>query len=616
LIKTWLESRWFALADLICAALAGIAWYARPGLGAWPLILALAPWAVRIAAGRFPFRRTSQVPFRGWFDLPLALFLTTAAAGVWAAYDPARAWAKFWVLVSAVALYYALANQPRANLWLAAGAASLCGVYISAYFLLAHNWEALPADIGLLNRLGLWWMSIRPELSLRPLYDNVAGGLLAMLLPFSLAAGLRAWTERRIRLGVFALGAGALTGAGLLMTSSRAAWLALAAALGAWFLWGASGLAARWVRRPRGVIFVVAVLLVCSPAVVYLFNYPGGLTALANRLPGPNGTSRLDLARETVRLAGDFLFTGGGLSAFSGLYSRYVRIIPVSLFNYSHNFLLDVALEQGLFGLLALAAILLGSAGALIRRIGFEPDASSGAGFLRWATLAGLIVVGAHGLLGDALYSEGGTPLLFLFAGMTAAMTAPESAPVGESASPAPALNRRSRAVVVMGIVMACAAVLIGFYRPLRSGWYANLGAVWMAQIELGEWRDGEVNDLGEADLSSAEALFNQSLTLDPGNRTAHHRLGLIALRDRDFRLAVTHLEAAYQLDQGNRGVNKALGYAYIWQGQFDRALLLLAAIPEAQDELNTYAWWWGTQGRDDLSERAAQMAARLDAMP
>lgn len=603
------------MADLACASVSGALCYSQPGLGGWPLLIALIPWAVRIAVadplqgtGRFPFRRAG-------FNLPLALFLITAASGVWAAYDHDRAWAKFWVIVSAVMEYYALANQPQANLWLVAGLVSGLGVFIAGYFLLTHNWKLLPADIGLLNRLGLWWMSIRPELSLRPIYDNIAGGLTAMLLPFPLALGLRAWREGRIPMGLLALAAGGLTAAGLLMTSSRAAWFALAAAVGAWIVWGLSGVAARRTGRSRGLLFVLAALVACGLAVMVILDYPGGLAALADKLHSlPNGTSRLDLARDTFHLTGDFLFTGGGLGAFSGLYSRYVMIIFVALFAYSHNFLLDVALEQGVFGFLALATVMLGSAGMLIAQIRRERDAASHMGLLRCAILAGLIVVGLHGLLGDALYGEGGTPLLFLFTGMAVAMR-PQDSGATRAALPAPGVARRWT-IGIAAALAGGAVLLVACYRPLLSSWYANLGAVQMARIELAGWRDDATNDPGKPDLSSAEVFFQKALQVDPGNRTAHHRLGLIAMRDGDFEAAATHLEAAYQSDKSDRGVNKALGYAYVWQGQLDRALPLLAAIPEARDELNVYTWWWGTRGRDDLAQQAAQTVARLGGAP
>ncbi len=610
MIRRLVDSRGFGLVELALASLCAAVWYSQPKLGGWLLPVALLPWAVRLAAGRFPFRRT-------WFDFPLVVFLLTAAVGVWAAYDHERAWAKFWIIVSAVAVYYALVSQPKANLWLMAGLASGLGVFIAGYFSLTHNWKILPADIGLLNRFGLWWMSIRPELSLRPLYDNIAGGLMAMLLPFPVALGLRAWQERRIAKGIFALAAGGWTGVGLLMTSSRAAWLALAVGTGTWLVWGASGYAARWTRRPRRLIFALVMLMVGGPVVVYLLNYPGGLAALADKLPGlPNGASRLDLARDTFHLAEDFLFTGGGLGAFPGLYSRYVMIIPVFLFSYSHNFLLDVALEQGLFGFLALVIVMLNSAAMLIIPIWREQDEASGTDLLRWAVLAGLIVVGMHGLLGDALYSNGGTPLLFLLPGLTIAVTWSPSNAAQRVSAPAPdARPRRTIGIAAVVTVVVLTIPLFLFYKPMRASWYANLGAVQMARIELAGWKDEANNDLGAPDLFSAEALFDQSLQLSPGNRTANHRLGLMAMHRSDFADAAQHLEAAYQSDTGDRGLNKALGYDYVWLGQPARALPLLREIPEAKGEMDTYAWWWGTQGRDDLAARATLMVKQLNSV-
>ncbi|MFH1635861.1 MAG: tetratricopeptide repeat protein, partial [Chloroflexota bacterium] len=72
------------------------------------------------------------------------------------------------------------------------------------------------------------------------------------------------------------------------------------------------------------------------------------------------------------------------------------------------------------------------------------------------------------------------------------------------------------------------------------------------------------------------------------------------------------HLEAAFQTDPEHRGVRKNLGYSYAWAGQYEKALDVLAPIPEGESELNVYIWWWGTQGRADLSERAQEMVRLL----
>jgi hypothetical protein len=46
--------------------------------------------------------------------------------------------------------------------------------------------------------------------------------------------------------------------------------------------------------------------------------------------------------------------------------------------------------------------------------------------------------------------------------------------------------------------------------------------------------------------------------------------------------------------------------------GDRDKAQVFLSKIPEANDELGVYTWWWGTQGRGDLSEKATLMISRL----
>lgn len=604
-----LDSRWFGLADLICAMLGAMVIYGWPGLGGWPLLITLLPWAVRPAAGRFPFRRT-------WLDFPLALFLITAASGVWAAYDPQRAWAKFWILASAIGLYYALAGQPRENLWLSFGLASLCGAYIAGYFLLTHDWHLLPADLRLLNRLGEWWVSVRPTLSARPLYENIAGGLLALLAPFPLALALRALRPRRILMGVFALVTGGMIALGLLMTSSRAAWGALAAAVGAWLVWGLSGLLAPRLARPRRAIFLTALLIVCLPVVGFILVYPGGWVALANKLPGlPNGASRLDLARDAVRLVGDFAFTGGGLGAFSGLYSRYMLIINVFLFSYSHNFLLDVAVEQGAFGALAFAIIMLAAGGALLARLLREREPEAETSLQAWAVLAGWIALILHGLLGDALYSENGSPMLFLLTGLALVVAAPPAGSVTPPLIARPTVGRTWK-LAGAGTLLGAAALLGIFYQPVLAQWYANLGAVRMAQIELSGWNDLATNEFSQPDLGPAQTLLVRAVQLDARNPTAHYHLGLIALRASDFDAALTHLEIAYRADPAHRGVNKALGYTYVWLGRIDQAAPLLAGIPEARREMEVYAWWWTTQGRDDLAANAASIAARLDGGP
>jgi hypothetical protein len=523
------------------------------------------------------------------------------------AYDRPAAWAKFAMLAAAVVVYYAVAWQPQKNLWHLAEGWAVLGAGLAGYFLLTYDWQQWPADFGGLTRLGRWWMGVRPAVP-GFLQANVAGGLLALCVPFAVAAVWRAGRERQAARLALNAGLLALTGLGLLFTSSRGAWAALGAAAGLWVVWeGVDRLAARW-RWPSRAVFGGLVALAGAGMAAGLLAYPGGIVALVNRLPGAqDGFSRYEMAQGAWRLVGDFPFTGGGLGAFSGLYSTYILGISVPQFTYSHNFFLDVALEQGVVGCLAVAGILAGSAGLMV---GGQPAAREAAAAQdygwRCAVLVSLGVVGLHGLLDDALYGNGGTPLLFAVAGMAAALAHRRAA--GAPATRPSGSNGRRLAVGLMAGGLLVALVLAS--RTLLAAGYTNLGAVQMAQRQLAGWPAHP--DLPASAFAGPEALFRQAVALDPANRTGRQRLGLIDLARGDFSAAVAELETAYRVDPGHRGVRKALGYSYVWLGQPEQAVPLLTGLPEAVGELETYAWWWGTQGRPDLADRAAWMAKRL----
>jgi hypothetical protein len=69
----------------------------------------------------------------------------------------------------------------------------------------------------------------------------------------------------------------------------------------------------------------------------------------------------------------------------------------------------------------------------------------------------------------------------------------------------------------------------------------------------------------------------------------------------------------AYQEDPNYRGIRKALGYSYAWNGSTERAISLLEMVPEAETELFNYPLFWRNQGRGDLAQNAEALLARLD---
>jgi hypothetical protein len=388
------------------------------------------------------------------------------------------------------------------------------------------------------------------------------------------------------------------------MSSSRAAWLALGLGLGVWLLWELSGWLGRHSAASQTSVFVASLTLLVTLGAAVVLSSPGGLLGLAGRLPGTNdASSRLAIYAGAVRLVRAFPFTGGGLHAFPGLYSHYILGIPFFIFNYAHNLYLGVAAGQGLPALAAFLWILGGGFWLLLK--------GKAAADLRWAILASMLVMLAHGMLDSPLYGGRGTPFLFFLPALGAAIYLHPEAP--EERLVVHQGNTRMRLWIATVAALLAVGLATIYWRPLLASWYANLGAVRMAQVELddfpsGRWQDG--SKLPQ--LAEAEALLVRAYQIDPENVTASYNLGLIAMLRRDYATAQGYLENAHAHDPGQRGVHKALAYCYVWLGDFERAGKLLAALPEAKNELEAYVKWWGEQGRPDLVERAKKMAEEL----
>ena len=61
------------------------------------------------------------------------------------------------------------------------------------------------------------------------------------------------------------------------------------------------------------------------------------------------------------------------------------------------------------------------------------------------------------------------------------------------------------------------------------------------------------------------------------------------------FDEAVEHLQRAWQASPENTTTRKALGLAYVWVGDLERARPLLQTIPGVVDELNVWGGWRST---------------------
>ncbi len=608
-LYTFVESRRFAWLSLVCALVAAALWYTSGGrLGAWPLLVGLLPWGIRLSTGRSPFRQTR-------FDPLLWIFLLSAAVSASISYNQPDAWGKFWLIVGAAILYYALAGQRAPNLWPIITGLAITGGAIAVYFLATHDWSAIPAKIEAINRVGLRWMELRPSAlsGLHDLHPNVAGGLMAMLFPFALASAARGFRKNRSGMLATAVLAGTMMSVGLAFTTSRGAWLALIGGIVAWAMWMGTDQLAEILYLSRRKVFGLTLLLLLGLGLTLTWMTSGSLSGMLENLPGPDSAgSRLEISHDALDLVGDFWLTGGGLDSFDGLYSQYIRVIPYHSLIHSHNLFLNVAVEQGIIGLAVLIAMLLWAFWWLIdpHRSGYRRSIH-GFNLINGATLAALFVICLHGLVDDPLYGSRGVLLLWMPLGLVACLF-----PLRKNwVEMLRTIEQPAWIAIGVGVTLS-AALLIIFRGPIMSSWQSNLGALEMARIELrgyptGEWSDGsEVTELG-----SARMRFERALQFNADNRTALHRLGLMAMLERDYESAQGYLYPAYLLDRGHKGIRKALMYSYVWSGKIPQALPLLKAYPEATAELGVYQWWWDQRGFPHLSRLAEDANIQLKAL-
>ncbi|MBN1656848.1 MAG: O-antigen ligase family protein [Anaerolineae bacterium] len=580
-------------------------WYSFPQIGAWPLVVALAPWVVRLLLCGHLTRRTR-------FDAPLALFLLTAIVSAWAAYDREASWGKFWLMAGGVLLFYALANsglRPVTMAWIPA----IGGVCLALYFVLTHDWSAHTVKAQAITNLGRVWQSMRPTVPGPQLNANEVGGILAMLAPFAAWAGWDTWHEVRadwnVRRGakwllpIAACGALFLVLLGLLATQSRGAWLALAVSAlcaGAWFV---AGRVTRYHPKWRRGTWAALLLLAGAASLLALMALRGSDFFTRSLFSIDSLLNRFGFHRNSLLLASDYPLIGAGLGGFQMLYSSYALLIHVGFIDHSHNLFLSLAIDQGLPGLLALlwmwgivaVAVWRGAATA------DEAPKESLAPELGVAAIS-IVVILIHGFVDTALYGKFVT-LLFL----PVAFAAPRST-----------RRRKSQARSwpqpwMVGIVALAIPILMWPGRSL-SLFSGNLGAVRQSQAELSvySWPEWPLQDAVRraVDLDPAVRAFERALALNRANPTANRRLGMIELSWGEYQDALEHLRVAYAAEPWSTTTRQLLGEALIVNGHQDEGEALWADVSNEQGQLAARLFWYGYI-KDAEREAAVRQAAQ-----
>jgi O-antigen ligase len=535
------------------------------------------------------------------------LFLATGALAVWAAWSGDAALQRFLLLAGGLVVSMlllsllartAMATESaaafrsyawRVSLLMTVIAAAVAGLYIVASL-------GVAAAAPLLDRLPLLRLS-----------DNEAAGALALLVPYGVALVVLGLRVRRIFGLILAAALLILCVAALALTGSRGAWLGVAAgaALALYLSW-------RFAAR-RGALGLLADLLVLAVVVVALGAWyavafgptiEAGLGLVAS---GGSAASRTQLWRDTLPLLRDYWFTGSGLGNSAMIYSTYALLLHVPFLEHAHNLYLQVALEQGIVGMVAVVGMM---AATLLRTAAAWGAAGRTQRLMLAAGVASVVALAVHGLFDAELYVSALAPLIFL--AIAALYTSASLS--GRDARKRGALVAGYRSdlrwvgVVVALLVAVSAALLLPGVTRTPAMLAANLGAVAQTRAELTAYMDPNKNSdeafmqdavrrYQSARLAPAVALFEEALESDPTNATAHRRLALIDLAQGEQASAKAHLEAAHAAQSMDRLPRQLLGEVAAMEGRPAEAARWWHGVDLSQGQLDVRQGWYQALG-------------------
>ncbi|MCB0110127.1 MAG: O-antigen ligase family protein, partial [Caldilineaceae bacterium] len=318
--------------------------------------------------------------------------------------------------------------------------------------------------------------------------------------------------------------------------------------------------------------------------------------------------SRLAAWQEALPLIQDYPLTGSGLGSTAMVLASYVYLLHVPYLYHAHSLYLQVAVEQGLPGLIGWVGMSLSALGlgVLWLHEGTQQGRLCAAG-----ALAAQIALLIYGATDAELYVGIFVPFLFLPAALLFAcaphgiLPTTEEAPgslVGgtESAGQQRVATHGRRRQQSMGALLPLLGLLVLLMGPGgESRWLANQSAIGQTRQELAryEWPLWPLQDAlrrsDEIDTEHWVAQYEAILQRDPTNVTALRRLGQIALSQGDYAHDDRLLSAAYRLAPQQRATRQLLGEVKALLGNPTEAAALWQNLDLSQGQPDLRLWWY-----------------------
>jgi tetratricopeptide (TPR) repeat protein len=444
-----------------------------------------------------------------------------------------------------------------------------------------------------------WAAALSATYSLR-LTENsgaVASGVM-VLLPLAAVGVWWQWQCRQPLLGWAGVVAVLMALLGLLATVERTAWLGVTVGLaGAAYLYGRRQPTATALYRLSDAFLALGVISGLLLYVLVLLM-PSWDALIHHTTVGRELFERLALWRESLALSRDYYFTGSGLGMTPMIYSTYVLSMHDPYWYHAHNLYLQIAIEQGLPGLLAfllMNGLLLGIA------ITAYQKSRRAEGYFWLAAIAALLAALSYGLLDAELYATATVAALFLPLGFVLTLYWAQLQQQHRSdafvVQPGAALVIGRRAMA--GLLPVLALVMLCSGPGVQQRFYTNLGVLTQTKAELSHYHwpawplQDELRRKGAVDLTLAHHYYQVVLTLNPANATVHERLGQLALSRGNYREALAHLTQAQEAAPARDSIRRLLGEAYAVTGNVEGAAALWRSVDLQYAQVKDRLWWY-----------------------
>lgn len=524
--------------------------------------------------------------------LPIHVFVLLFAIGAWfgvqPSYNPDLSYTVRSGILIAVAVYFVVAHGILT--WGMAYAAGmllmLVGTGDALLLILQYKMLDIPGIPPVIDQLGQL-TSLAPDLGIDPGHYNSVPTFLAGMIPLGIALIL---TRRNILFKLFWLVCTLICLYAIILTFSRGALMAIAAGL----LIGVIVLSKSLVAKFLGLLFLIV-----------------GIAVLALTSAGSEWImGRAELYRNSLFVAGDYLYTGIGLGdTFPLVYSRYGLIIQVPFLGYAHNMYLSAWMGQGLLGFIGLLGMI-----TMLALFVFRVRRASRPRRIFHGFWLGVVVSLIHGLVDSRHYIDTLWLMTHFFVMFGLAVAAGRltlrDALQNEPETRVGYFPYRLAAVVAAVLV----TVAIINQETLRAAWITNQGALAETRAELGEGlTSADRDNLND----SAREHYMEALEHDRYWPNASRRLGYLDVKTEQFDEAVPYLEMSYQLQPGNPATIKGLGLAYVWNGQIEDAVGMFSQLKDPQamaDELTVWGFWRASdeQAQPLLSAYAYETSAQM----